>query len=291
MKYTFILIIALFIGENAFAQTEFMPIGAKLFTKAKARGLDGFATIASEKDTIHNGAACRKIVITCRDIRDTSRVFTKIFFTQQRGDSIFDSQEHTNVWYFRFKNFQIVGDSILLNQTPTLLSRMYIDSMIASNGIKCYFARTVRIDRSSIKIDTLIYDLKIYDKFFPDGYFGSEQNDLIKYTSLCYTDNVTSYQTTNYTGFCDYIPPTTAVKEIPNNLKIYPNPAQSFVTIESTQTQSVALKIQDINGVVLRQKTGLTPMNLDIQDLPNGIYFLSTQDDKGSTTQKLVIQH
>lgn len=77
---------------------------------------------------------------------------------------------------------------------------------------------------------------------------------------------------------------TEQLKESEIELKVYPTPARDFVNIEITQIDTVRLilKLFDNSGkLILNPITVVEPlMNLDISDIPPGIYFLKVFSQK-----------
>ncbi|MCK9236191.1 MAG: T9SS type A sorting domain-containing protein, partial [Acholeplasmataceae bacterium] len=81
------------------------------------------------------------------------------------------------------------------------------------------------------------------------------------------------------------------------DLHIYPNPAHGQITIKSSRSVNTSLMIRltDVLGKVMRSKQiesaadGFTHQ-LDITDIPNGIYFLRVEGDGVRSSLKLVIQ-
>jgi hypothetical protein len=80
------------------------------------------------------------------------------------------------------------------------------------------------------------------------------------------------------------------------DLHIYPNPVQDkfMVELPATQLQKVTCTLQNLNGVVLLEKTratGTQAVVMEVQDLPAGIYFLKLLHENGAQmTQKIVLQ-
>ena len=79
-------------------------------------------------------------------------------------------------------------------------------------------------------------------------------------------------------------------------IKVYPNPATSYINIETktrtkTRTKYV-LTLRNIEGQeVAKEKVEFTNVyKLDLTNLTNGIYFLSLQNDKENYVRKVVIQ-
>lgn len=79
-------------------------------------------------------------------------------------------------------------------------------------------------------------------------------------------------------------------KDIVSKFKIYPNPAQNKLTIESNSVTITSIQIHDLLGKkVLEQKMSSSP-NINVSDLSNGIYLLTIKADNKSVTKKLVIE-
>jgi hypothetical protein len=76
-----------------------------------------------------------------------------------------------------------------------------------------------------------------------------------------------------------------------NTLKIYPNPANKEVTIELSPTSSQNhLSLLNINGQEVMKCTIRTKTQIDISNLPGGVYFVRVTNDKTVLTGKLIKQ-
>jgi hypothetical protein len=75
---------------------------------------------------------------------------------------------------------------------------------------------------------------------------------------------------------------------------IYPNPANSYVTIQNKKSQAVQylLTLRDINGQeVLSKKAVFNNFyNMDLNNIKNGMYFLTLTNNKEQIVKKIVIQ-
>ncbi len=83
---------------------------------------------------------------------------------------------------------------------------------------------------------------------------------------------------------------------IPNGIKVFPNPTASVLYITpnnaATNAGNIALSLKDINGKVLwsMQSTNTSQIQADVSKLPNGTYMLEILNtDKTISTQKVVI--
>ncbi|HQV01734.1 MAG TPA: T9SS type A sorting domain-containing protein, partial [Bacteroidia bacterium] len=81
------------------------------------------------------------------------------------------------------------------------------------------------------------------------------------------------------------------------NFSMYPNPANALVTINlfSDESQDATINLIDITGRVVYTQTisiaeGDQKMELDINQITKGIYFLQLNANGDKTVQKLVIE-
>jgi parallel beta-helix repeat protein len=87
------------------------------------------------------------------------------------------------------------------------------------------------------------------------------------------------------------VPPMTEILN-EESIKIYPNPASSFLFIEAPANSTV--QVLDITGGSIYGKSILmedTPYKLDIQDLQSGIYLVKVQYDNVRMVRKVIINH
>lgn len=73
-------------------------------------------------------------------------------------------------------------------------------------------------------------------------------------------------------------------------MKIYPNPANDSITIENPYGQAFLIKIYDLEGnVVKREHIPSDKIQIDVQDLRNGVYILDFSSAEKNLQEKLVI--
>ena len=75
-----------------------------------------------------------------------------------------------------------------------------------------------------------------------------------------------------------------------NEIKIYPNPVQSYLILEFS-SQIHRVEMVDLSGKIIRQFTGLNQDNIkmeNLSDLPAGIYILKMRTEDGTYQQKVV---
>ncbi|MBI1305625.1 MAG: T9SS type A sorting domain-containing protein [Bacteroidetes bacterium] len=82
-------------------------------------------------------------------------------------------------------------------------------------------------------------------------------------------------------------------KTINSNMNVYPNPANTSVTVQLAENTSTAtVKIMDLNGKVVKEATIENGNGtLSIDGLTNGIYVIEVAADNFNATQKLIVTH
>lgn len=89
----------------------------------------------------------------------------------------------------------------------------------------------------------------------------------------------------------------TAVTNIPFNelgLALYPNPAQSFITIQfqNPTNEKMLVEVFDASGKRLQKRSvASNTYELQTQTLPNGSYFVRVSNSKGATCKPFVVNH
>jgi hypothetical protein len=85
-------------------------------------------------------------------------------------------------------------------------------------------------------------------------------------------------------GYSDTIYVTiTNVNEIDDNntIKIYPNPAKDFITIENSDIILSKIEVLDLSGkIMLKQEDNSNKITIDISNLEKGTYFIKINDFK-----------
>ena len=75
----------------------------------------------------------------------------------------------------------------------------------------------------------------------------------------------------------------------PNNIQVYPNPANDKVTIITNKLGLI--KITDINGrIIISKNIEAVKAIIDISEISGGVYSIQIMTDKGMTVKKLVKQ-
>lgn len=72
-------------------------------------------------------------------------------------------------------------------------------------------------------------------------------------------------------------------------MNLYPNPANQWMNLQTTQNDRYLIKIMNLNGQVVKQMDiSGNKFSINIQDLPNGLYFINIQSSQRSQTIKFI---
>lgn len=71
-----------------------------------------------------------------------------------------------------------------------------------------------------------------------------------------------------------------------NKTSIYPNPATNKINVTANDISS--LKVFDVIG---KEVISTKVNDVDVSNLPNGVYFIQVQTNQSTTTQKIIVQH
>lgn len=91
------------------------------------------------------------------------------------------------------------------------------------------------------------------------------------------------------------IPVTQGTEDYPvyNQLKVYPNPASTFITVDLSDILNIqSLIIFDITGkVILEMNSPAVITEIDVSSYVSGIYFLKVLTSEKQYIQRLTIHH
>lgn len=74
------------------------------------------------------------------------------------------------------------------------------------------------------------------------------------------------------------------------NIQLYPNPANSYITIESEDSNVVTFSLYNIQGAMVSHETISNSTTVDISHLNKGIYIVNINNSEGSFITKLLIE-
>lgn len=166
-----------------------------------------------------------------------------------------------------------VKEVVFNNQTEWLFDRYNPTATYTSTTI----GSQVTFNNTSTNSDTYSWD-------FGDGNTSTDANPVHTYASNGTYNVVLTAK--RCSGEIDTISQSIEINSLKTNqlgekvdLTIYPNPAQDFITISSTQTIKSAYHILNVNGkLILKGEMNLDSKSIDIRSLNSGIYFIQFED-------------
>lgn len=73
--------------------------------------------------------------------------------------------------------------------------------------------------------------------------------------------------------------------------KLYPNPTSNLVHLSFNEKATKTIRIVDLLGNdILKQVSNKKEIDIDVSTYPKGIYFINVDSEKGSATQKIIVQ-
>lgn len=77
-------------------------------------------------------------------------------------------------------------------------------------------------------------------------------------------------------------------ENVADNVNIYPNPVKDVLTVEASEYQNV--EVFDLAGrcVISREISGVA--NIDMSQMPKGVYIVKMNDENGIATRKVVVE-
>jgi len=299
MKRTIIFLI-LFVPFLCKGQTEFAPVGAEwhfsydIDTEQPNQNYTNYKVV---KDTLIEEQTCRKIEGTLH--QKDSTIILQPLFVYNRNDSVFFFNNFLNRFTLLY-DFTITPGDTLVIPVPYLSEgfpndttvREIIDSIVIKEfqgeELKYFYTRSLDNWSFSGSGGNGIYAEKIGNlnqPFLPSPFVA-----LFFQPVRCYEDSDVSINF--FDKACDFVL-TTSIGNIENkiNVKIYPNPAKLFITLESEElfSQNILVSIYNEMGELQMNwmQLGLSKV-IDISSLLPGKYIIRIKIEKDVFVEKLI---
>jgi para-nitrobenzyl esterase len=76
-----------------------------------------------------------------------------------------------------------------------------------------------------------------------------------------------------------------------NDVKLYPNPAKEMVTVDIAFGSKNVITLMDLSGKIIETiQSNKASINLNLNHLQTGIYFVNIYNENGSITKKLIVE-
>lgn len=163
---------------------------------------------------------------------------------------------------------------------------------ISKDGLELYFTRASRSNLSlgteiCVSVRTNLTDtFSLPDVILPFSNLAHEAVTMTSDQSKIYYHKKSGGL---YKLFLRYRTSTNGINGIVkmSGLTIYPNPTNGIISINIPKQKLVSIKIYNLTGNLLQEHFAT---KFSIKDLPNGIYFITTQTEKSTFINKLIKQ-
>ncbi len=214
------------------------------------------------------------------------------------------------------------SDSLLIDQVMELSGDFQLDSLapgiyklVFTNGYGTRYEQAVEILPAQLFSFSIISDKDITDIHEPEIIFSAVGNDAdsihwdlgdgtfmtgINEFSHSYSNagiyNVTavafkdacSYTASRVITISDI---TTEINELDKYSLVYPNPASDVINIKNIKGEINNIILIDLTGKTILNQTGDGNENVDIKNIPEGVYSLIIISEKSIQNSRVVIQH
>lgn len=290
MKKILFLLVLIIISLQSFTQ-DFAPVGAIWhYTQSTIDpDLTSFKTFESISTSIINGVQCSKMIEVERYL-DT--ISFNYHYMYSKNDSIF---------FFADNDFHLLydfgansGDTIILNYFETgngTPLQMIIDStgIIMVSGQERKIQYITSGDGFVIEFGGQVIE-GIGNTYFMFPTYDGTMNGPLR----CYQDNNIDIFLNPFHGDygwnqqdCEEIITSVEEMEFGKEVVVYPNPTKSnFSVINLHHTANY--KILNINGKLLKQGIIAASNTINVEELPQGIYFIELRNENFRIVKKII---
>lgn len=295
---------------NADSQT-WCSAGATWYYSNVYPGVNGYVKLTYTIDTVINSKNCKKITyygegFTYSIPSGIYSTFGSPFYTYEQngvaylyndrfGNNKFDTLFNINAQIGDKWRFPLVdtacADSLffinVLNTGTRTLNGFNLKWLYVKKGPFGYTANGIL----NYSLDTITERLGYrYDYIDYSPCYGNNETGDYNGNFRCYSDDTFGLYSTGISSSCDYFKDETSFGELQIEqgiLKIYPNPAQSQITIEfnTTEKSFFSVQIKNILGKTVKViddrafSNGKNKIKIDVSEFSKGLYFVQLQSE------------
>jgi hypothetical protein len=298
MKKTLLLSVCLTGVFSVAAQQEFAPIGAVWHYHEVPFFYSPFTyvtylSIESVADTMIGDQPCRKLIknkpVDCTGDHETEFVYRegdKVFFYNWafgEFDLLYDfGAQAGDSWMMRTRRYYLFEPDEG-QDTATAFNRIIVDSVsqVVVNG---FTLRQLHIHWETgvflCNPGPIVFMERVGDLYYMlyqwELWIGSLCDTPRPVGLRCYYDPEMGLYETGLAPFCDWVGVST--KEAigtPEGIRVFPNPASDFLTLENLRQSTVSYRMYDSQGaLVLHGQLLLGQKSLAVNHLPPGAYHV-----------------
>jgi hypothetical protein len=304
MKRVYILAILFLLSVSSFAQNDWAPPGATWYYSYMNFATEGYIKIEYSKDTLIQGQACKVLEKTwvihhyISSTTDTSIFDFEYTYLDSNIVYVYRNGEFKTLYDFNTipgDSFPIAGwDTAYFNAGCDLDGFAKVDS-VDIFSFSGFNLKRMHVDATWtthwVLYGEVIQRIGAMEYMFPEPYVNCGIVDVYEGGPLrCYYDSAFGLYQVGTTP-CDFV--VGIDEEISGNgIKVFPNPACSFIQVEKSNPQALMLDIFSITGQRVLTKNLSDQTNIiSVQDLDAGIYFLRVRNNEEVIhTERLVVE-
>ena len=289
------LLIQVFIAIAAISKGQtFAPIGAKWYYTSHGNGAGlGYYLYESVLDTVVAGRSCKKIAISFYQYNNTITYPSPVFINQKSDTVFYYNQIYSR--YFPLYIFNVSQGDTLTFHSPTVpiypadtLWKSVIDSVtnfiVGADTLQRVWTTEPNVNAFSFWGG--------YIELLGSPFLMLQQPHII-YPEWdgplrCYSDSSVSY---NCTGLPCNHRSTTGFSEISQELgfTIFPNPANSFLTIKMADNSFTRYKIYNLLGQPILSGQLISTTTIPLDNFRQGMYVIELTTNNYARQQRLIV--
>lgn len=298
------IILTIAFAVNAHSQT-WCPAGATWYYTDNSADVSGYSKLTYTIDTLINSINCKKITHYYQgdSWQGPYSGYGLPFYTyQQNGVAyLYNNKEGNNKFDTLFNINAQIGDKWRFPLVDTICADSTYFMKVLNTGTKTlngFNLKWLYIKTGPIPypgsgdflygLDTITERLGYRYDDICYGLICNNSADECAHGGLrCYSDDAFGVYSTGLTSSCDYLTGISESQMGQGVLKIYPNPAQSQITIEFelSKTKNITIEIKNSFGQTFNTidsrafSNGKNKIEIDVSEFSKGLYFIQLQSE------------
>lgn len=301
MKKTLLFIFLILASGLANAQV-WAPAGATWHYSWAAWATDGYVKVQYVADSIVGGKSCKVLQVDIHTYNYTSHTY---YNSPPKYEYTY--LENNIVYYYRYGQFfklydfnALTGDSwVVANEDPIVACDSLGSVVVDSTGTTTINSYPLKYLRTSPGQNSQLgFSDRVIERIGGMVYMFPEPECVVDLPGAAglrcyYDDQFGLYKPSGFPPACDYITGIDEYSMERTTVKIYPNPASSFIITEINfpLKGSVSMELSDVSGNRIRLiETSDVISKINIEDLKPGIYLVRVTDQSGFSWNSKIIK-
>ncbi len=196
-------------------------------------------------------------------------------------------------------NFLFAVNSAIVHKEKLILITHNFDKAKSQSWQDAYFVDYYGNEKLKFKLESSTYSPSIVEVvpiktgFLMQPYFTDYNTHIVK-TDTCFNAKSDKYPqwALNFPECGKLTNGQDEFEKIEQrNISVYPNPSQSVVNISTSINGDLDMEVFSLNGQSLNQQQFEKSTQVDVSNLPSGIYFLQIKGEGILETRKIIVNH